>query len=325
LINNINKVSAIIVEPVAGNMGLVLPNKNFLKGLRELSNKYKCLLIFDEVMTGFRLARAGAQEYYNVKPDITTLGKIIGGGLPVGAYGGSKEIMDFLAPNGPVYQAGTLPRKYTMKKILTIVTAILFASASAYAEVRIGISGAFTGLSTDGTEVTKTSGEVNKGSKDEDVVVPSIFVEVASDSGVALGLDLVPGEAELGSGSRTDDDFETAGNNKAGAELSSHATAYVLVPVKMLYLKAGVARATVDTTEVLATGTAYGNEDVYGFLIGAGVQKDASNGMFFRAEASYTDYSDISISGSVDANGVNNRIDADVDATAFRLSIGKAF
>lgn len=108
LIDNINKVSAIIVEPVAGNMGLVLPNKDFLKGLRELSNKYKCLLIFDEVMTGFRLARAGAQEYYNVKPDITTLGKIIGGGLPVGAYGGSKEIMDFLAPNGPVYQAGTL-------------------------------------------------------------------------------------------------------------------------------------------------------------------------------------------------------------------------
>ena len=108
LIDHCNKVSAIIVEPVAGNMGLVLPNKEFLQGLRELSDKYNCLLIFDEVMTGFRLARAGAQEYYNVKPDITTLGKIIGGGLPVGAYGGSKEIMDFLAPNGPVYQAGTL-------------------------------------------------------------------------------------------------------------------------------------------------------------------------------------------------------------------------
>jgi len=108
LIDHSNKVSAIIVEPVAGNMGLVLPNNEFLKGLRELSDKYNCLLIFDEVMTGFRLARAGAQEYYNVLPDITTLGKIIGGGLPVGAYGGSKEIMDFLAPNGPVYQAGTL-------------------------------------------------------------------------------------------------------------------------------------------------------------------------------------------------------------------------
>ena len=108
LINHSNKVSAIIVEPVAGNMGLVLPKKEFLQGLRELSDKYDCLLIFDEVMTGFRLASGGAQEYYNVKADITTLGKIIGGGLPVGAYGGSKKIMDFLAPNGPVYQAGTL-------------------------------------------------------------------------------------------------------------------------------------------------------------------------------------------------------------------------
>ena len=107
-IDNNNKISAIIVEPVAGNMGLVLPKKMFLKGLRELSDKYNCLLIFDEVMTGFRLARAGAQEYYNVNPDITTLGKIIGGGLPVGAYGGSAEIMDHIAPDGPVYQAGTL-------------------------------------------------------------------------------------------------------------------------------------------------------------------------------------------------------------------------
>ena len=104
----IDGVAAIIVEPVAGNMGLVLPNKTFLQGLKDLSDKYNCVLIFDEVMTGFRLAPGGAQEYYNVKADLTTLGKIIGGGLPVGAYGGKKEIMDFLAPNGPVYQAGTL-------------------------------------------------------------------------------------------------------------------------------------------------------------------------------------------------------------------------
>ena len=108
LIQKKNLVAAIIVEPVAGNMGLVLPKKEFLQGLKDLSVKYGCLLIFDEVMTGFRLSAGGAQEYYNVVPDITTLGKIIGGGLPVGAYGGRKEIMDFLAPNGPVYQAGTL-------------------------------------------------------------------------------------------------------------------------------------------------------------------------------------------------------------------------
>ena len=105
---NIDNVAAIIVEPIAGNMGLVAPDKGFLKALRELSLEYDCLLIFDEVMTGFRVARGGAQELYNVNPDITTLGKVIGGGLPVGAYGGSKKIMDLLAPQGPVYQAGTL-------------------------------------------------------------------------------------------------------------------------------------------------------------------------------------------------------------------------
>nr|WP_319571495.1 glutamate-1-semialdehyde 2,1-aminomutase [uncultured Draconibacterium sp.] len=101
-------IAAIIVEPVAGNMGVVLPEKGFLEGLREIATKNNTVLIFDEVITGFRLAKGGAQEYFNVMPDLTTLGKIIGGGLPVGAYGGKKEIMDQLAPEGPVYQAGTL-------------------------------------------------------------------------------------------------------------------------------------------------------------------------------------------------------------------------
>lgn len=101
-------IAAIIVEAVAGNMGVVKPAPGFLQGLREIATKYGALLIFDEVITGFRLAKGGAQEYYNVKPDLTTLGKIIGGGLPVGAYGGRKDIMDMLAPLGPVYQAGTL-------------------------------------------------------------------------------------------------------------------------------------------------------------------------------------------------------------------------
>lgn len=101
-------IAAIIVEPVAGNMGVVLPKEGFLEGLRKLSDQYGALLIFDEVITGFRLAKGGAQEYFDVLPDLTTLGKIIGGGLPVGAYGGRREIMDMLAPVGPVYQAGTL-------------------------------------------------------------------------------------------------------------------------------------------------------------------------------------------------------------------------
>ena len=103
-----NEIAAVIVEPVSGNMGLVLPNNGFLKALRKICSDNKALLIFDEVMTGFRLAKGGAQEIYNVTPDITTLGKVIGGGLPVGAYGGRSEIMNSLAPIGPVYQAGTL-------------------------------------------------------------------------------------------------------------------------------------------------------------------------------------------------------------------------
>lgn len=103
-----DQIAAVIVEPVAGNMGVVPPSKGFLEGLRQITKDNGTLLIFDEVITGFRLAKGGAQEYYNVMPDLTTLGKIIGGGLPVGAYGGSAEIMDMLAPIGPVYQAGTL-------------------------------------------------------------------------------------------------------------------------------------------------------------------------------------------------------------------------
>lgn len=106
--NNKDEVAAIIVEPVGGNMGCVLPEAGFLEGLRALCNKEGIVLIFDEVMTGFRLSRGGAQERLGVIPDMTTLGKIIGGGLPVGAYGGKKEIMDYVSPAGPVYQAGTL-------------------------------------------------------------------------------------------------------------------------------------------------------------------------------------------------------------------------
>ena len=106
--NNRDNIAAVIIEPIAGNMGLVKPIEGFLQGLRKICDKNNSILIFDEVMTGFRVSKGGAQELYNVKPDITTLGKIIGGGLPVGAYGGKKEIMNMLAPEGPIYQAGTL-------------------------------------------------------------------------------------------------------------------------------------------------------------------------------------------------------------------------
>ena len=105
---NQGEVACIIVEPIAGNMGCIPPAPGFLDGLRELCDTHDIVLIFDEVMTGFRVAPGGAQERYGVIPDLTCLGKIIGGGLPVGAYGGRQEIMDYVSPTGPVYQAGTL-------------------------------------------------------------------------------------------------------------------------------------------------------------------------------------------------------------------------
>jgi glutamate-1-semialdehyde 2,1-aminomutase len=105
---NKNEIAAVIIEPIPANAGLYFPSKDFLPILREECTKHGALLIFDEVMTGFRVARGGAQEIYGIKPDLTALGKVIGGGIPVGAFGGRGEIMDHLSPDGPVYQAGTL-------------------------------------------------------------------------------------------------------------------------------------------------------------------------------------------------------------------------
>jgi glutamate-1-semialdehyde 2,1-aminomutase len=102
------RIAAVIVEPVVGNMGCVPPLPGYLEGMREITARYGALLIFDEVMTGFRVAFGGAQARYGIQPDLTTLGKVIGGGLPVGAYGGRRDIMSMVAPAGPIYQAGTL-------------------------------------------------------------------------------------------------------------------------------------------------------------------------------------------------------------------------
>jgi len=102
------QIAAVIVEPVVGNMGCVPPEGGFLEALRRITEQYESLLIFDEVMTGFRVSPGGAQQLYNIKPDLTTLGKIVGGGLPIAAYGGRKDVMTYIAPSGPIYQAGTL-------------------------------------------------------------------------------------------------------------------------------------------------------------------------------------------------------------------------
>ena len=222
-----------------------------------------------------------------------------------------------------------------MKKIFIIATSIMlltFANVNA-AEKRIGVSAAFTQFSSDGSETMKSSGTKTSKTHDETVVVPSIFIEAANDNGLAIGLDFMPVEAELGSGTNartdtdTDDAADTAGNNKVSAELTSHTTLYLSKSLgdSGAYLKGGVAMATIDTTETLATGSMYGNEDVTGMLIGLGMNRDNANGTFFRTELTYTDYDDVSINGTADSDGVKNKIDADIDAIAFRISIGKAF
>ena len=212
-----------------------------------------------------------------------------------------------------------------MKKLLVYLVATMFMAASAYAEKRLGVSLAYTMFDSSGTEETKSSGEKNSGSVEEDVIVPALFFEVANDNGLALGLDFTPVNQEIGSGTGDDDDAETSGANKASAELTGHYTAYVLIPVKAAYIKAGVAHASIDTTENLATGTEYGNADVNGILFGIGFERERDNGGFFRMEGTYTDYEDVTFNGALDGDSVRNVIDADVDALAIRISVGKAF
>jgi len=125
------EIAGLIVEPIAGNMGLILPQDGFLAGLRSLTSKYGIVLIFDEVISGFRVSYGGAQKLYGIYPDLTCLGKIIGGGLPVGAYGGKREIMELIAPEGPVYQAGTLSGN-PLAMLAGIITLKILAQEGTY-------------------------------------------------------------------------------------------------------------------------------------------------------------------------------------------------
>jgi glutamate-1-semialdehyde 2,1-aminomutase len=154
-------IAAIIVEPVAANMGVIPPKEGFLQGLRELADKYGSVLIFDEVITGFRLAKGGAQEYFGVYPDLTTLGKIIGGGLPVGAYGGKAEIMDMLAPDGPVYQAGTLSGNPLAMAAGLAMLKVLNETPGIYEDLERKAAKLAAGLKAN-LEKTGTSGIINR-------------------------------------------------------------------------------------------------------------------------------------------------------------------
>jgi glutamate-1-semialdehyde 2,1-aminomutase len=153
-----NEIAAIIIEPVAGNMGCILPQPGYLEGLRAICDEHNIVLIFDEVMTGFRLAAGGAQQLYNIKADLVTYGKIIGGGLPVGAFGGRKEIMQHIAPLGNVYQAGTLSGNpiamiagYTLLKELKDNPAIYNQLEVTTKQLSDGIAGVLTAKGIDHT------------------------------------------------------------------------------------------------------------------------------------------------------------------------------
>jgi glutamate-1-semialdehyde 2,1-aminomutase len=152
-----DQIAAIIIEPVAGNMGCILPAEGYLQGLRQLCYEHAIVLIFDEVMTGFRLAPGGAQELYNIKADLVTYGKIIGGGLPVGAFGGRKEIMQHIAPLGNVYQAGTL----SGNPIAMIAGYTLLKELKDNPSIYVGLDNTTNQIATDVGDVLKEKGIVH--------------------------------------------------------------------------------------------------------------------------------------------------------------------
>ena len=219
-----------------------------------------------------------------------------------------------------------------MKKLITAIFGFALISFSADAvERKIGFTAALTDFESSGTETMKSNSDKTSTDISETVIVPSIFLEISTDAGLGIGIDYVPVDAEIGNKSKTkvdidtDDTADNGGTNKASADVSGHSTIYLKIPVKAAFLKVGYVEADIETTENLATGTTYGNKSVNGTMVSLGFDRDLENGTFIRAEVAYTDYDDITLTGSADTDGVSNKVDADVDATALRISVGKAF
>ena len=219
-----------------------------------------------------------------------------------------------------------------MKKLITAIFGFALISFSADAvERKIGITAALTDFESTGTETMKSNSDKTSTDISETVIVPSLFLEISTDAGLGIGIDYVPADAEIGNKSKTkvdidtDDAADNGGTNKASADVSGHSTIYLKIPVKAAFLKVGYVEADIETTENLATGTTYGNKSVNGTMVSLGFDRDLENGTFIRAEVAYTDYDDITLTGSADTDGVSNKVDADVDATALRISVGKAF
>ena len=214
--------------------------------------------------------------------------------------------------------------------LITVISSVLMVLPSTAKEVRIGVSAGWTNINADGTETMKDSAKKNTTEASENAIIPSIFAEFAADNGFGLGLEHVPGSADINSSvrSRTDDDEETTGNNKASAEIDGLTSIYLIKTFESgFFLKLGKTNTTVNTKEDLATGSVYKNADIDGSLIGLGFTNTADSGVFVRVSGEYTDYDNIKLtSQTADAvTGTTNDIDASVDTVAFKLSVGKAF
>jgi len=214
--------------------------------------------------------------------------------------------------------------------LVAILASGLMVAPSLSMEKRIGLSMAFTNVSADGSETLKDSAEVSKAEASETTNIPSIFAELAMDNGFGIGIEQVPGSADINSitHSRTDDDEETTGDNTANAEIDGLTTVYLMKTFDSgFFVKLGNSNTTVNTKEVLATGSTYGNESVDGTMFGFGFTRTNDNGVFMRVTGEVTDYDTLNLTSQVaDAvSGTTNTISADIDTVAAKLSIGKAF
>ena len=215
-----------------------------------------------------------------------------------------------------------------MKKLITIFLSFLFISTSAVkAEIGIGVTGALHMLDASGTETTRQSSEKNNGSHEEDVIVPELFVEALTDDGVAFGVSYIP-TRELGSKSRSDTNSAgDTGTYKAQAELDNVIQFYSDIPMTEvagypLYAKVGIQHATIVTLESLNSGSTYPNKDVLGYTIGLGTKGDLTGNLYYKAEATYTDFEDYSAG---DTAGTGNKVEAELEDIAVKLSIGYKF
>ena len=214
-----------------------------------------------------------------------------------------------------------------MRKIITLISSLLLASmATAYAEVGVGITGAFHMVEGDGTETTRTSGQVNNGSHDETVLVPEVFVEMITDDGKAFGVSYIP-TREMGSKSRSDSNSEgDTGTYTAKAELANVLQVYTDLPMGELggstaYLKLGIQRVTLTTLESLNSGATYPDKDLLGGTVGLGIKGDLpyGNNLYYKGDLTYTNFE------TYEADGAGNKVSADLEDYAAKLSIGYKF